>query len=282
MAANYQAQQAGQKPPAIECYDSTTLTSMDDFYRKAKPTGVQLVVGPLEKPLVKQLSTRPQLPITTLALNYSDSGTQGPAELFQFGLAAEDEAREVARRAWADGIRRAVPWCRKANGVIACWRPSARSWQAKGGTLLGLNASISRSHSLSRSPICSSCATAKAAPSACKAPLARSGRSAFPSPGRRLHVPGCNTSTGAADQADPGLPVRWRCSGLRHFALVHRQRRPEPVQRPERHALLRNPLAAGTPTTRCANKSPLSGHKLPAAWAACMPWASTRTVWRHD
>jgi outer membrane PBP1 activator LpoA protein len=42
------------------------LTSIDEFYRKAQADGVQLVVGPLEKPLVKQLSTRPQLPITTL------------------------------------------------------------------------------------------------------------------------------------------------------------------------------------------------------------------------
>jgi hypothetical protein len=29
MAAHYQAQQAGQKPPAIEIYDSSSLTSMD-------------------------------------------------------------------------------------------------------------------------------------------------------------------------------------------------------------------------------------------------------------
>ncbi len=63
------------------------LTSMDEFYRKAQADGVQLVVGPLEKPLVKQLSTRPPCRSTTLALNYSE----GP--LFQFGLAAEDEAQ---------------------------------------------------------------------------------------------------------------------------------------------------------------------------------------------
>ncbi|WP_404854442.1 penicillin-binding protein activator, partial [Escherichia coli] len=28
--------------------------------------------------------------------------------MFQFGLAAEDEARAVASRAWGDGMRRAV------------------------------------------------------------------------------------------------------------------------------------------------------------------------------
>lgn len=50
MAAHYQAQQAGQKPPSIQFYDSSSLTSMDEFYRKAQADGVQLVVGPLEKP----------------------------------------------------------------------------------------------------------------------------------------------------------------------------------------------------------------------------------------
>lgn len=136
MAAHYQAQQAGQKPPTIEVFDSSRLTSMDEFYRQAKAAGVQLVIGPLEKPLVKQLSSRPQLPITTLALNYSDSRQPGPPQLYQFGLAAEDEAREVARRAWADGKRSAaamVPKGEWGDRVLDAFR---QSWQQMGGTFI--------------------------------------------------------------------------------------------------------------------------------------------------
>ncbi|MDI6525220.1 penicillin-binding protein activator [Pseudomonas otitidis] len=136
LAAHYQAQQAGQNPPAIQIYDSAHLTSLDDFYRQAQADGVQLVVGPLEKPLVKQMNERQQLPITTLALNYSDAGQEGPAQLFQFGLAAEDEAREVARRAWADGMRRAVamvPRGEWGDRVLAAFR---QSWQEAGGSLI--------------------------------------------------------------------------------------------------------------------------------------------------
>lgn len=136
MAAHYEAQQAGQNPPSIELYDSARLTSLDDFYRDAQAAGIQLVVGPLEKPLVKQLSDREQLPITTMALNYSEAGQEGPAQLFQFGLAAEDEAREVARRAWADGMRRAialVPQGDWGDRVLDAFR---QSWQAAGGTLI--------------------------------------------------------------------------------------------------------------------------------------------------
>ena len=137
MAAHYQAQQAGQNPPSIQFYDSSRLTSLDDFYRKAQADGVQLVVGPLEKSLVKQLNTRSQLPIPTLALNYSEGG-QGPAQLFQFGLAAEDEAREVARRAHADGLTRAgaiVPQGEWGDRVLKAFR---QEWEANGGTVVGI------------------------------------------------------------------------------------------------------------------------------------------------
>ena len=137
MAAHYQAQQAGQNPPSIQFYDSSRLTSLDEFYRQAQADGVQLVVGPLEKNLVKQLNSRPQLPITTLALNYSE-GTQGPAQLFQFGLAAEDEAREVARRARADGLTRAgamVPVGEWGDRVLKAFR---QEWEAHGGTVVGV------------------------------------------------------------------------------------------------------------------------------------------------
>lgn len=137
MAAHYQAQQAGQKPPSIEFYDSSRLTSLDEFYRKAQADGVQLVIGPLEKPLVKQLSARPQLPITTLALNYSE-GNQGPAQLFQFGLSAEDEAREVSRRARADGLQRAAAMVPKGEWGDRILKAFRQDWEANGGTVIGV------------------------------------------------------------------------------------------------------------------------------------------------
>ncbi len=136
LAAHYQAQQAGQNPPNIQIFDSSRIGSLDEFYRQAQASGVQLVVGPLEKPLVTQLSAREQLPITTLALNYSETAQEGPAQLFQFGLAAEDEAREVARRAWADGHRRAVALVPRGDWGDRVLDAFRHSWQAQGGTLI--------------------------------------------------------------------------------------------------------------------------------------------------
>lgn len=136
LAAHYDARRNGLSQPEITFYDSSQLRSMEEFYSKAQADGVQLVVGPLEKPLVKQLSSREALPITTLALNYSDAGQEAPGQLYQFGLAAEDEAREVAHKAWEDGMRSAValvPRGEWGDRVLDAFR---QSWQAQGGTLI--------------------------------------------------------------------------------------------------------------------------------------------------
>lgn len=136
MAAYYQTLANGATAPEIILYDSSQLTSMDEFYRQAQIDGIDLVVGPLEKPLVRQLNAQSQLPITTLALNYSDTTEPGPPQLFQFGLSAEDEAREVARRAWSDGMRRAValvPSGEWGDRILAAFQ---QSWLAEGGTLI--------------------------------------------------------------------------------------------------------------------------------------------------
>ncbi len=137
LAAHYQAgAPAGLK---ISLHDSNALQNLDAFYQSARESGVELVVGPLEKPLVSQLAQRTSLPLPTLALNYSDNPAQAPRELFQFGLSAEDEAREAARRAWADGHRRAVALAPSGDWgqrVMAAFRSQ---WEAQGGSLIAVD-----------------------------------------------------------------------------------------------------------------------------------------------
>ncbi|TWI58464.1 hypothetical protein IQ22_00169 [Pseudomonas duriflava] len=137
MASLYESQQEGTSPPAVIFYDSTQMRSLDDFYQRAKSDGIQLVIGPLEKSLVKQLNDREQLPITTLALNYSDTQDEGPAQLYQFGLAAEDEAREAALRAKKDGKHTAVALVPRGDWGDRVLAAFSREWQAQGGALLG-------------------------------------------------------------------------------------------------------------------------------------------------
>lgn len=132
LAAHLQAHQDLK----IEFFDSTRIASLDDFYQQATASGVELVIGPLDKDLVRQLADRDQLPITTLALNYSDAKQNTPPQLFQFGLAAEDEAREVARRAWADGHRNAVALTPRGDWGNRVFDAFRQQWQELGGTVV--------------------------------------------------------------------------------------------------------------------------------------------------
>lgn len=81
----------------------TTQYSLDELYRRANAMNAQIVIGPLSKDRVTQLEQRPSVPLPTLALNYGENDRNQAKRLFQYGLSAEDEARQAAKRAYKDG-----------------------------------------------------------------------------------------------------------------------------------------------------------------------------------
>ncbi|SEF53796.1 penicillin-binding protein activator [Billgrantia desiderata] len=82
--------------------------NLDALYAEARNIGAQVVIGPLDKDEVTELENRDRVPLPTLALNYGHGDSNQAQGLFQYGLSAEDEARQVARRAREDGHRRAA------------------------------------------------------------------------------------------------------------------------------------------------------------------------------
>ncbi len=108
MSAYYDAMAQGQEVPRITIYDSSNPADIPRLYSQAVEAGVDLVVGPLDKDAVRNLQSRRSLPVQTLALNYGDENRINPAELFQFGLAPEDEIRQTANLAWLAGHRNAT------------------------------------------------------------------------------------------------------------------------------------------------------------------------------
>ena len=107
MAAWYQ--QPPEYRPKLQFYDSSELQNTLGVYQQAILNGAQMIVGPLNKDAVKMLSHLGILDIPVLALNQVDeqSDLVSP-NLFQFGLAPEDEAEQVAERAWLEGHRTAL------------------------------------------------------------------------------------------------------------------------------------------------------------------------------
>jgi outer membrane PBP1 activator LpoA protein len=102
--------------PQIVFYDSSDPASAPSLLQQAAANGASLVIGPLQKEAVTALVASGPLPVPTLALNRAATGAAPPANLFQFALAPEDEAANVARKAWAEGHRSALllypdgPW----------------------------------------------------------------------------------------------------------------------------------------------------------------------------
>lgn len=100
--------------PVVRVYDVGVANADESSvevlsaYEQARREGAAFVVGPLDKEGVKALYTLGPLPLPTLALNYNEDSGVLPANLYEFGLAPEDEASQAAERAWLDGHTRAL------------------------------------------------------------------------------------------------------------------------------------------------------------------------------
>lgn len=92
----------------IDIVDTNELSG-DELVEALMANKPDLVVGPLAKDQVAALSRRDSLPVPVLALNYAPQQDEPqPAQLFQFGLSAEDEARQIAEHIVNEGLPQAL------------------------------------------------------------------------------------------------------------------------------------------------------------------------------
>jgi outer membrane PBP1 activator LpoA protein len=134
MAAWYQRPQDSR--PALRFYDSSDPAQILELYQKALQHGAQLVVGPLNKDGVNRLMLATRLAIPVLALNQVDR-TAAPVEnLFQFALAPEDEAEQIAERAWLDGHTLALALTPNDAWGKRIYASFKERWETLGGRIL--------------------------------------------------------------------------------------------------------------------------------------------------
>ena len=134
IAAYYDTPGADMRPQ-LHIYDSgDTPDSALAAYQQAIAEGAGFVIGPLRKNAVEALATQPQLSVPTLALNQTP-GQSSPG-LYQFGLAPEDEAREVARLAWHNGYTRSIALLPDTDWGERVYAAFADEWQQLGGVIL--------------------------------------------------------------------------------------------------------------------------------------------------
>ncbi|WP_445158017.1 penicillin-binding protein activator [Halomonas sp. E14] len=111
---------------------------LEALYAEARNLGAQVVIGPLDKDQVTELENRDSVPLPTLALNYGHGDTNRAQGLFQFGLSAEDEARQVARRAREDGHHRSAMLVPDNEWGARVGRAFEQEWRLRDGIITAL------------------------------------------------------------------------------------------------------------------------------------------------
>jgi len=136
-AAWYRGRTTLPSSPAIRVFDTgATPDALMAAYRAALDSGAEFLVGPLTREDVAALAGSGRLPVPVLALNYLDPGTQAPFNLFQWGLAPEDEARQAAERAFADRQFRAVALVPEGEWGERVLRAFQDRFESLGGTVI--------------------------------------------------------------------------------------------------------------------------------------------------
>lgn len=129
----YSALSQGRSVPRLYFYDNGDGRVIE-HYNQALEDNADLVLGPLSKKQVQELARVDQLPVTTLTLNYSDHD-QPPQNLYQFGLAPEDEARQVVNQAYEEGARLAGVLYPDSDWGKRMARTYIEAFEEKGGLI---------------------------------------------------------------------------------------------------------------------------------------------------
>ncbi|MHB1515589.1 MAG: penicillin-binding protein activator [Acidiferrobacteraceae bacterium] len=123
--------------PQINVYDiGSNPDAAGKFYRRAERQGAQLIIGPLGRDAARALLASTTLKVPTLLFIHTKTAINAPdGNVFQFGLPAQQEARQVAERAFVDGHRGAAvlypdtPWGQRVASAFSTY------WEKLGGSV---------------------------------------------------------------------------------------------------------------------------------------------------
>lgn len=124
--------------PKITVYDTgPDPARAPEIYAQAVKDGAQFIVGPLGRDAAEAVIKQASIKVPTLMLNHTDEKPSDTSKyLFEFGLPLEQEAKQVAERAYLDGYRQAAvlypnsPWGQR---VMNAW---VDHWQSLGGVVV--------------------------------------------------------------------------------------------------------------------------------------------------
>ena len=121
--------------PELRFYDTNSM-SVADAIASATAAGAESIIGPLTREEVVAAADYSGRRPAILALNFLPADKPVPADFYQYALSPEDEARQVARRALADGRRRAVALVPAGDWGTRVANAFREELEAGGGQLL--------------------------------------------------------------------------------------------------------------------------------------------------
>ncbi len=129
---------ASEGRPSLRIYD-TAAAPVAEALTAATRAGAVFVIGPLTREDVVAAADFTDRRPPLLALNFlpTERAAGPPSGFYQFALSPEDEARQVARRAFADGRRRAVALVPAGDWGTRVLNAFREEFEAAGGQLLG-------------------------------------------------------------------------------------------------------------------------------------------------
>lgn len=120
-------------------YD-TNGADISILYQQAVAGGAEIVIGPLRKENLAILAALPELSTPLIGLNYLSESDQAAApvhnKLLQFGLSVDDEARQIAQRAWLEGHRSALLITPDTKWAATAREAFHKYWTELGGRLI--------------------------------------------------------------------------------------------------------------------------------------------------
>ncbi len=133
--AAYMTNSESSESPQIRFYD-TAQKDFNQTYQQAIQEGASFVIGPLNKSLVSMLTNASDLPVPTLALNYTENNSNLPNNLIQFGLLPEDEAVSAAHRAFQQNYSNALVMHPDDSTGERMRKAFSQELEALGGTII--------------------------------------------------------------------------------------------------------------------------------------------------
>lgn len=128
-----------QTPAALPLQVYPTGDQVEDIvsaYQQALQAGAKIAIGPLTRNAVTALAKSGLVTVPTLALNYPEGEAVLPENLYLFGLTAEGEARQAARRAFNDGKRTALTITANTPLAKRVQQAFADAWRGLGGKVV--------------------------------------------------------------------------------------------------------------------------------------------------